>query len=141
MSTLKGLRQKRDAALKARHLDLPVPGLEGVVARFRPVTAADTQREAAKVEKARDKHAANIVLNATVLARGFDALIDEDGSVLTEGISADLVSEFCPDMEQPSHADVMVGLFTDDFPLFKAGGRLVEWSQGVEGEVDGDLEN
>lgn len=143
MSTLKGLRDKRDAALKARHLDIPVAGLDGIVARFRPVTVAETQREGKKAEKARDKDAANVLLNATVLGAAFLALLDEDGNVLADGVTPELVEEFVPDIpaDQVQLSDVMLGLFTDDFPLFKAGSQLAEWSQSVESEVDGSAGN
>jgi len=141
MSTLKGLRARRDAKLAARHLDLTVPGLDGVVARFRPVTVSETQREAKKVEKWKDEQAANLHLNATLLAAAFEELRDEYGNILATGLSDDLVAEFAPGIEGASGADVMKGLFTEDFPLFTAGGRLGEWSRGAEVDADGDLEN
>jgi hypothetical protein len=143
MSTLKGLRQQREAALKARYLDIPVAGLDGIVARFRPVTVAVLQRERARMEKAKDQQAANKHLNAALLGDAFQALLDGEGETIADGITPEFIEEFCPDFSDPglvTQADAMIGLFTDDFPLFKAGGQLVQWSQAVEGEVDGDPE-
>lgn len=143
MSTLKGLRARRDAALKARFMDIPVAGLDGVIARFTPTTAATVAREKDRHDKSKDKNASNIRLNANILAASFDSLRTVDGEVLSEGFTEDLMREFVPDVpvDSVSESDVIRGLFTEDFPLFKAAGELTNWSQGVESEETDDLEN
>lgn len=163
-SVLGRLRARRDDLAQDHHLDLDIPGYDGdLVARYRPLTAAEQTRIAAKVERAdrlagNDEQAAEAQLRTaldTIIASCVEILVREDGVMVP---LAEITGASAPVRYDQALADalgipgadsaraVVRGVFPRDShgdvvpqPVNRHANEVAAWMARIGSDVDGDL--
>lgn len=163
-SVLGRLRARREDLAQDHHLDLDIPGYDGdLVARYRPLTAGEQARIAAKVERAdrlagNDEQAAEAQLRTaldTIIAACVEILARQDGKLVP---LADVMGSGVPVRYDQQLADalgitgadsaraVVRGVFPRDShgevvpqPVNRHANEVAAWMARIGSDVDGDL--
>lgn len=163
-SPLASLRERRKARRKKLFLDLKVPGygdpdagVPDVFVRFKPADQSRLVAEVKKAERSKDRDAitlanANLLIEACVGvfqvdASGTEVSIDPDNLTpdpdewLTFGpeLGKLLADEDAGELLVRA-TDVARALYDNDMALAAASGRLVDWSQTMNEELDREHE-
>lgn len=114
-SLMERLRSQRAAIGRERRLDLPIPGYDGLVARYKKVSWDETKKIAEKVDKSKSPRR-ELMGHADYLVAACDTILVHDGEQL-----------------RPIH-EVFADMLDDDEPV-KFDHRLAK-ILGIEGDVD-----
>ncbi|GAB3867386.1 hypothetical protein GCM10028801_41260 [Nocardioides maradonensis] len=151
-SPLSSLRERRKARKAKLQLDLKVPGYEpAVYVRFKPVDQARLASELKKAEKSKDRDAITLA-NAALLIDACIGVFQVDGDGTEVSIDPDNLTpdvdewlKFGPELGAlladegeafNRAADVARALWDNDVALTAAAGRLYEWSQTMNEDLD-----
>ena len=147
-SLIARLRALREEAKADHHLDLDIPGYEGLlVARFKPYSIAKSEAKANVLRKEMGKK------RSVLLQASCDGLIDACDEVLIRKTpDADLqpVDDVTPvrfdsrlaellGIQATTAREVVVGLFPTEQSILAMNVAVSEWLQDVTRDVDEDL--
>lgn len=144
-SPLANLRQRREAKVAKLYMDLSVRGLEPLVVRYRPVTAAEITRTNKRFEKSKADDV-DVLINAVILSQACLGIFDKPdatASVPTNEawprFDKDLAQSLGLNPEAVQGVDVVRALYLTDGDIISTGAELSQWSGFTLSDVDRDV--
>lgn len=149
-SPLARLREIRESFKGERHIDLDVPGYQGIlVARYQPVLWETLKKIGKRAEKSKANPEFEVLAAADTLAHACIGMYcrEEDGSLTEVTFEGEpcrydhgLASHLGFDEPSLTVRQIVRATFPDSLALVAHYGDVMEWQAGVEQEADAALE-
>lgn len=149
-SVLAQLRRRREALQQERHIDLEVPGYDGMLlARYRPVAWERLREINERAEKTlRSNPRKDLIASADVLISACECILyrEEKGGDTAKVLGGDSPMRFDKRLaetmgipEASTARQVLFGIFADDLSVTSTYVELLEWQGEGDVEVDDEL--